>query len=93
MNNLKKTPTDYTLILYKMIMSLCMIYCICVIVVVGYRLFYSINPPETITENGYSYQLVDESKYDPPKTIEKYGQTYVLITDTSKLNETENTKG
>lgn len=69
---------------FKILIFLFIVFCLYCVIGLVYQLFYIINPPETITENGYTYQLVADSEYDPPETIEKYGQTYVLIIDTSE---------
>ncbi|MBQ8727057.1 MAG: hypothetical protein IJY83_01020 [Oscillospiraceae bacterium] len=41
-------------------------------------IYCEINPPKTVEENGYIYQLED---YQPEQTIERYGETYVLVTE------------
>lgn len=38
--------------------------------------YFEINPPKTIEENGYVYQL---ENFQPEQTIERYGETYVLV--------------
>lgn len=89
MNNLKKARTDNTVKLFTIIILLCILSCLCSVVISGFQLFYMTNPPETIIENGYTYQLATESEYDPPKNIQRYGQIYALITDTKEndINE------
>lgn len=41
-------------------------------------IYCEINPPKTIEENGYIYQL---ENCEVEQTIERYGKTYVLVTE------------
>ena len=45
---------------------------ILIISVIG--LYHEFNPPDTITKNGYEYEL----QYDPATSIVEYNCTYVL---------------
>ena len=56
-----------------------------VTIAIGYALisnFINYNdPPKTIEESGYTYQLEDYEPEEVEETIEKYGKTYVLVTE------------
>ncbi|MBP0958610.1 MAG: hypothetical protein J5992_00605 [Oscillospiraceae bacterium] len=41
-------------------------------------IYCEINPPKTIEENGYIYQL---ENFEVEQTIERYGETYFLVTE------------
>lgn len=65
-------------VLKNILLSLCGILFIGSIVYSGFRIYKSVNPPETIVENGITYHLADDI---PEEKITEYGHEYILRGD------------
>lgn len=65
-------------VLKNILLSLCGIFFIGVIIYSGFRIYKSVNPPETIDINGITYHLADDI---PEEKINEYGHEYILRGD------------